>query len=309
MVQQVVKFCNGNTYPILGLGTWQSKPNEVTEAVKYAIDVGYRHFDCALVYGNESEVGLAIAAKIKEGVIKREDIFVTSKLWNTYHRPDLVEAGLKKTLNNFKLEYLDLYLMHSPMGFQPGDSPFPKDADGNFIDDGTDYIDTYRAMEDLVKKGLVKNIGISNFNSQQIERLLSNCTIKPVTNQIECHPYLVEKELSNFCNSKGILITAYSPFAKPGIRANEPTLLEDPKITTIATKYKKTAAQVVLRYQIQRGHLVIPKSITKSRIQENFNVFDFELSPEDMNTINGMDSNIRVCFSVENMKKHKHYPY
>ena len=105
-------------------------------------------------------------------------------------------------------------------------------------------------MEDLVKKGLVKNIGISNFNSQQIERLLSNCTIKPVTNQIECHPYLVEKELSNFCNSKGILITAYSPFAKPGIRANEPTLLEDPKITTIATKYKKTAAQVVLRYQV-----------------------------------------------------------
>ncbi len=307
-MQQVVKFYNGNTYPILGLGTWQSKPNEVTEAVKYAIDIGYRHFDCAAVYGNESELGVAIAAKIKEGVVKREDIFVTSKLWNTNHRPDLVEPALKKTLDNFKLEYLDLYLMHSPMEFQPGDNPFPRDADGNFITGDTDYIDTYRVMEDLLKKGLVKNIGISNFNPQQVERLLSNCTIKPVTNQIECHPYLTEKETSDFCNSKGILITAYSPLAKPGLRADEPKLLEDPKITAIATKYKKTPGQVVLRYQIQRGHLVIPKSVTKSRIQENFNIFDFELSPEDMSTINGMNSNTRVCFR-SGLMKHKYFPY
>ncbi|KOX80215.1 1,5-anhydro-D-fructose reductase [Melipona quadrifasciata] len=299
MAEQVVKFYNGNTYPILGLGTWQIKTTEANETVKYAIDVGYRHIDCASIFGNEYEVGLGIAAKIKEGVIKREDIFVTGKLWNTHHQPNLVEFGLKKTLQLINLEYLDLYLMHSPMGFQPGDIAFPKRRDGSIIEDGIDYIDTYRAMEGLVEKGLVKNIGISNFNCQQVERLLSNCTIKPVTNQIECHPYLIEKELSDFCNSKGILITAYCPLCKPGFSANEPNLLEDPKIIAVATKYKKTPAQVVLRYQTQRGHLVIPKSVTESRIQENFNIFDFELSPEDMNTINGMNSNTRVYVIFE----------
>ncbi|XP_060824947.1 aldo-keto reductase family 1 member B1-like isoform X1 [Bombus pascuorum] len=311
MAQQIVKFNNGNTCPILGLGTWQSKPNEVIQAVKDAIDIGYRHLDCAPVYGNEPEVGAAVAAKIKEGVIKREDIFITSKLWNTNHQPDLVEPALKKTLNNLGLEYLDLYLMHTPMGFKPGDDPFPKDADDKSINDDTDYVDTWHAMENLVKKGLVKNIGVSNFNYQQMERILSNCTIKPVTNQVECHPYLIEKKLSDFCNSKGVLITAYCPFAKPGLNVDEPVLLEDSKITALATKYKKTPAQVVLRYQIQRGHIVIPKSVTKSRIQENFNIFDFELSSEDMNTINSMNCNKRVGLRPENFRfnHHKYFPY
>ncbi|XP_033203327.1 aldo-keto reductase 1B-like [Bombus vancouverensis nearcticus] len=311
MAQQIVKFNNGNTCPILGLGTWQSKPNEVIQAVKDAIDIGYRHLDCAPVYGNEPEVGAAVAAKIKEGVIKREDIFITSKLWNTNHQPDLVEPALKKTLNNLGLEYLDLYLMHTPMGFKPGDDPFPKDADDKSINDDTDYVDTWHAMENLVKKGLVKNIGVSNFNYQQMERILSNCTIKPVTNQIECHPYLIEKKVCDFCNSKGVLITAYCPFAKPGLSVDEPVLLEDSTITALATKCKKTPAQVVLRYQIQRGHIVIPKSVTKSRIQENFNIFDFELSSEDMDTINSMNCNKRVGLRPENFRfsHHKYFPY
>ncbi|CAK9795121.1 Aldo-keto reductase family 1 member B10 [Anthophora plagiata] len=313
MAVPVVKFYNGNVYPILGLGTWKSKPNQVTQAVKDAIDIGYRHVDCAFVYENEKEVGEAIAAKIKEGVVKREDLFITSKLWNTFHKPELVETGLQKTLKNLGLQYLDLYLMHSPVAFPPGEEIFPKDDDGNLLTDDTDYVDTWLAMEKLVKKGLVKNIGISNFNQEQIERLLEKCTIKPVTNQVECHPYLTVKEDSDFCKSKGITITAYSPFASPDrsfAKPNEPLVLEDPTLTELAAKYKKSTAQIALRYQTQRGHIVIPKSVTKSRIQQNFEIFDFELSPKDMQSIDNLNRNRRVCYVPEGPHtNHKYFPY
>ncbi|XP_053977898.1 aldo-keto reductase family 1 member B1-like isoform X2 [Hylaeus volcanicus] len=310
MAQQTVKFNNGNTYPILGLGTWKSKPNEVTQAVKDAIDVGYRHIDCAYVYQNETEVGAAITTKIKEGVIKRENIFVTSKLWNTYHRPERVEPALRKTLSDLGLQYLDLYLMHSPMAFKDSDKIFPTDSDGNILIEDTDYLDTWHAMESLVEKGLVKNIGVSNFNSQQIERVLSNCKIKPVTNQVECHPYLNQKKLSDFCKTKGVTITAYSSFGapdRPNADQNEPRILEDPKIKEIAAKYKKSPAQIVLRHQVQWGHLVIPKSVTKSRIQENLDIFDFEINAEDMNALNDLNCNRRYISRV-GLQHHKYYP-
>ncbi|XP_054016546.1 aldo-keto reductase family 1 member B1-like isoform X1 [Hylaeus anthracinus] len=312
MAQQTVKFNNGNTYPILGLGTWKSKPNEVTQAVKDAIDVGYRHIDCAYVYQNETEVGAAITTKIKEGVIKRENIFVTSKLWNTYHRPERVEPALRKTLSDLGLQYLDLYLMHSPMAYKDGDKIFPTDSDGNILIEDTDYLDTWHAMESLVEKGLVKNIGVSNFNSQQIERVLSNCKIKPVTNQVECHPYLNQKKLSDFCKTKGVTITAYSSFGapdRPNADQNEPRILEDPKIKEIAAKYKKSPAQIVLRHQVQWGHLVIPKSVTKSRIQENLDIFDFEINAEDMNALNDLNCNRRYISRVGfRLQHHKYYP-
>ncbi|XP_053976342.1 aldo-keto reductase family 1 member B1-like [Hylaeus volcanicus] len=310
MTQKTVKFNNSNTYPMLGLGTWKSKPNEVTQAVKDAIDVGYRHIDCAHAYENEAEVGAAIAAKIKEGVIKREDIFVTSKLWNTYHRSERVEPALRKTLSNLGLQYLDLYLVHSPMAFKDGDKIFPTDSDGNLLIEDTDYLDTWHAMESLVEKNLVKNIGVSNFNSQQIERVLSNCKIKPVTNQVECHPYLNQQKLSDFCKTKGITITAYSSFGapdRPNADKNEPLILEDAKIKKIAAKYKKSAAQIILRHQIQWGHLVIPKSVTKSRIQENFDIFDFEINAEDMKALNDLNCNRRYTSSF-GPKHHKYYP-
>ncbi|XP_017792906.1 PREDICTED: aldose reductase-like [Habropoda laboriosa] len=280
MMVPSVKFNNGNLCPILGLGTWKSKPNEVTQAVKDAIDIGYRHLDCALFYENEKEVGEAIAAKIKEGVIKREDLFVTSKLWSTYHKPELVATGLQTTLNNLGLEYLDLYLMHSPVGFLPGKALVPKDAEGNILTDDTDYVDTWHEMEKLLKKGLVKNIGISNFNIEQIERLLQKSTIKPVTNQVECHPYLTIKKFSELNNSKGITITAYSPFAAPDRSSGDP------------------------------NEIVIPKSVTKSRIQENFDIFDFELSPKDMEAVDNLNRNRRVCFKRSGtIQNHKYFPY
>ncbi|XP_044259860.1 aldo-keto reductase family 1 member B1-like [Tribolium madens] len=306
-----VKFNNGQTFPIFGLGTWKSEPGKVTQAVKDAIDIGYRHIDCAHVYGNEKEVGEGIKAKIAEGVVKREDLYITSKLWNTFHRPDLVEPALKTTLKNLGLEYLDLYLIHWPFALKEGKELFPVDASGKTAYSDVDFVDTWKAMEAVCKKGLTKSIGISNFNKRQIERLLQHATIVPVTNQIECHPHLTQVKLSEFCKSKGILITAYSPLGspdRPWAKPDDPKLLDDPKIKKIAEKYKKTPAQVVLRYQVQRGHITIPKSITKSRIQENFNIWDFELTPQDIQTINSFDCNGRIC-PYDDSVTHKDHPF
>ena len=313
MGQETVKFNNGNTYPILGLGTWKSKPHEVTQAVKDAIDIGYRHFDCAPVYENEKEVGAGIASKIKEGVIKREDIFVTSKLWNSRHRPERVEPALRKTLSDLGLESLDLYLMHSPMAFKDGDVTFPTDSSGTILTEDVDYLDTWRAMEKVVEKGLAKSIGVSNFNAEQVARVLDNCKIKPVTNQVECHIYLNQTKLSEFCKSKGVTLTAYSCFGapdRPNANPNDPKILEDPKIKELAAKYNKSPAQIILRYLIQRGILVIPKSVTKSRIQENFNIFDFQINADDMNAINGLNCDNRLLISRSvSLKDYKYFPF
>lgn len=187
------------------------------QAVKDAIDAGYRHIDSAFAYGNENEVGAAVNAKITEGIIKRQDMFIVTKLWNTFHRPDLVQPSIEQSLKNFQMDYVDLYLMHMPMAHKEGSgSLFPSDPEtGKWIESDVDYVDTYKAMEELVKKGLTKSIGVSNFNKSQIERLLKNCTIPPVTNQVELHPYLSQHKLVDFCKDNGITVTAFSQFASP----------------------------------------------------------------------------------------------
>lgn len=306
-----VKLNNGLEIPILGLGTWKSEPGKVSQAVKDAIDVGYRHFDCAHVYQNEKEVGEGIKAKIAEGVVKREDIWVTSKLWNTDHHPEDVEKALRKTLSNLGLEYLDLYLIHWPHGFRRGDELFPVDKDGNQIFSDVDYVDTWKAMEQCVKKGLTRSIGVSNFNSKQVDRVLKSCTIKPVTNQVECHPYLTQKKLQKFCKDRGIVLTAYSPLGspdRPWAKPGEPTLLQLPGLKKIADKYKKSVGQILIRYQLQQGNIVIPKSVTKSRIIENFDVFDFPLDEDDLLTIDHFDRGLRFV-PIENCTSHPHYPF
>ncbi|KAJ8921996.1 hypothetical protein NQ315_008634 [Exocentrus adspersus] len=319
-----IKFNNGFNFPVLGLGTWknvapqaelfvfQSPPGQVTQAVKDAIDCGYRHIDCAHFYQNEHEVGEAIKQKISEGIVKRDDLFITSKLWCTYMKPSLVEPTLKRTLKNLDLEYLDLYLIHWPCALKEGDDLRPFGPDGEkFVFSDVDYVDTWKAMEEVHKKGLTKSIGVSNFNKRQLERLLQSATIVPATNQIECHPYLNQKKLIAYCKSKGITVTAYSPLGspdRPWAKPGDPILTQDPKIIAIAKKYNKTPAQVVLRYLIQIGTVPIPKSVTKSRIQENINVFDFELKPEDVAVIDTFDCNGRVCGFVEAFG-HPHHPF
>ncbi|KAL7289708.1 hypothetical protein TKK_0016430 [Trichogramma kaykai] len=307
-----IKFYNGNEIYAFGLGTWKSKPGEVTQAVKDAIDIGYRHIDCAHVYGNEKEVGEAIAAKIAEGVVKREDLFVTSKLWNTYHKRELVEVNLRKSLGDLGLDYLDLYLIHWPIAYKDGPENFPRDAAGGIVlAPEVDYLDTWKGMEDVLAKGLVKNIGVSNFNSEQLERLVKNSKVKPVTNQIECHAYLNQRKLSEFCKSKNIVITAYSPLGspdRPWAKPDDPKLMDDKKLIEISKKYNKSPAQILIRYQLDRGHVVIPKSVTKSRILENSQVFDFKLSKEDIDYIDTFDCNGRIC-PMTGCESSPHYPF
>jgi len=309
-----VTLNNGKTMPLLGLGTWKSAPGEVARAVEHALKVGYRHIDGAYLYANEKEVGEGIRAS----GVAREEIFVVSKLWNTKHNPEDVEVACRKTLDDLGLEYLDLYLIHWPHAYQRGDVPFPTNESGQVIyDESLHPTDCWLEMEKLVKKGLVKSIGVSNFNSVQIKDILEKGSIKPVTNQVECHPYLNQSKLLEFCQGHGITITAYSPLGspdRPWAPKGEVGLLDDPKIKEIADKYKKSSAQILIKWQIQRGVIVIPKSVNPGRIEENANIFDFKLTPEEMEVIDSFNRPdgrlIDPKIIIEKpVAVHKHYPF
>uniref|UniRef100_A0A671YWX9 NADP-dependent oxidoreductase domain-containing protein n=1 Tax=Sparus aurata TaxID=8175 RepID=A0A671YWX9_SPAAU len=294
---------HGNRIPLLGLGTYgdprTTPKGTALDCVKLAIDVGYRHFDGALVYYNEHEVGQAIREKIADGTVRRDDIFYCGKLWNTFHPPELVRPTLERTLKTLKLDYVDLYIIELPMAFKPGDEFYPKDQDGKYIYHHTDLCATWEALEACKDAGLVKSLGVSNFNRRQLELLLNKPGLKhkPVSNQVECNPYFTQPKLLEFCRQHDIVIVGYCPIGSSRdaswVNLKSPPMLEDEVLVSIGKKYNKSSAQVALRFNVQRGVVVIPKSFSPERIKHNFQIFDFSLTEEEMRAIEALNKNIR----------------
>ncbi|XP_056373643.1 aldo-keto reductase family 1 member C15-like [Hyla sarda] len=308
---------DGNKMPVIGLGTYAPAkfPKVLAEeATKVAIEVGYRHIDCAYLYGNEADVGRAMREKIADGTVRREDLFYTGKLWATFQTPDLVRPALERSLKSLQLEYMDLFIIHTPMEMKPGDDLFPVDDNGQFIIHNTDIRDTWEVMERCKDAGLVKSIGVSNFNRRQIELILNKPGLKykPVCNQVECHVYLNQRKLLDFCRSQDIVLVGYSVLGssrdEQWIDQNSPVVLEDPVLAAIAKKHNKTPAQVAVRYFLQLGVVVLAKSFNPKRIKENFQVFDFILPPEDMNDLDALNKNYRYV-PAEQFADHPKYPF
>jgi len=306
-----VALSSGAKMPLLGLGTWKSKAGQVEHAVEHALATGYRHIDCAAVYQNETEVGQALKAAFDKGV-KREDVWLTGKVWNNNHSSGRVRIGLAKTLKDLGVSYLDLFLIHWPYAFVQGDNMFPKDENGAMLyDESVDFTETWKAMEELVREGLVKHIGVSNFNHKQLLRLLEVATIKPEIVQVECHVYFNQHQLLEFAQKHGIVLTAYCPLGspdRPTAQSEHPVLLQDPTLLSLAKKYSKSPAQLLIRFQIERKVSVIPKSVSDHRIEENFNVFDFHIAQEDMVTLLELNRNYRYNPQTRDVKT-KDFPF
>lgn len=265
-----ITFYNGNEMPIVGLGTFRVENNdECAASVKHAIENGYTHIDTAMIYENEDKVGQGIAEGLASTGLKRSDLFITSKLWlDDYGRQNVADA-YETSLNKLGLDYLDLYLMHWP---------------------GTDealMIDTWQGMEDLYKNDKVKNIGVSNFNIEHLEALLAQVSIKPVINQVEFHPYLLQSSLNRYLEVQNIHMESWSPLMNAQI-------LEDKTVNAVANEVGKSPAQVIIRWNIEHGVVVIPKSVTPSRIEENINVFDFALTAEQIEKLDNLNEERRI---------------
>ena len=265
-----IKFYNGHTMPKVGLGTFRVENNDdCTKAVKYAIENGYRSIDTAMVYGNEEKVGQGIKEGLESAGLKREDLFITSKLWLEDYGRENVEQAYENSLKRLDLDYLDLYLMHWP---------------------GTNealMIDTWQGMEDLYKQERVKNIGVSNFNVDHFEALLAQVSIKPVINQVEFHPYLTQKELRQYLDVQNIVMESWSPLMNAQI-------LDDEVVNQVAQEVGQTPAQVIIRWNEQHQVVTIPKSVTPHRIDENLNILDFELNDDQMKKLDDLNQNKRI---------------
>ena len=287
-------FRNGDEFPAIGLGTWLSKKNEVYDAVLEAIRIGYRHIDCAYIYQNEAEIGQALHYALSTGMVKREDLFITSKLWNSDHTPERVEVAIRKSLADLQLDYLDLYLIHWPVAFKPHHEQ-AKDASDLLSLQEVPLNSTWEAMEKVQKSGLTKHIGVSNFNIPKLNLLLKNGKVAPEVLQVELHPYFQQIELLDFCHTNHILVTAYSPLGSRHLVKSEAGLAQEPIIIKAAKKHACTPAQILLAWGMQRGTAVIPKSVNALRIQENFDSQNIELDAVDFIEIATLERNLRVA--------------
>lgn len=261
-INDTTELSNKIRMPWLGYGTYKASGKELIEGVQFALSIGYRLIDTAEMYDNEEEIGKAI----KESGIPRNEIFITSKVWNTNQGYENTLKSFNNSLKRLNVDYLDLYLIHWPVSGK--------------------YIETWKALEKLYRDGKVRAIGVSNFLIHHLQNIMDKCEIVPMVNQIEFHPHLVQKDLLNFCKINKIQLEAWSPLMRGRIN-------EIPEIVEIAKKYNKTPAQIVLRWDLQHEVVTIPKSVHKERIKENANIFDFELSEIDMKIIDGLDQNIR----------------
>jgi D-xylose reductase len=297
----------GARLPKLGFGFWKVEQDQTADVCYSAIDVGYRHLDCACDYGNEVEVGQGIAKAIKDGLCDREDLWVTSKLWNTYHAAEHVLPACEKSLQDLGLDYLDLYLIHFPIAqrYVPIEKRYPPgwffdpDAANPVIEEARVPVsETWQAMEELAKSGLVRNIGICNFGTSQIRDLLTYASIRPAVLQVETHPYLTQEKLLRYCQQERIAYTAFSPLGAQsyfslGMADPSEAVMQHPVVSQIAEAVGKTVAQVLLRWGVQRGTSVIPKTSSRERMIENINVFDFELTDDQMQAISALDQGRR----------------
>ncbi len=298
---------NDGQMPLIGLGLWKIDKAQVADVVVEAIRAGYRHLDSACDYGNEQQVGEGIRRALDEGLCTREELWVTSKLWNTYHHPDHVVMAMDQTLHDLGLEYLDLYLVHFPIAleFVPFETRYPPE----WIHDPADELpmmkpaavplhETWQAMETLVDTGLARHIGVCNFGVSLLRDMLNYARIAPAVLQVESHPYLTQEKLMRFCAQEDIAVTAFSPLAalsylELDMADASESVLQQPAVLNIATRVGKTPAQVVLRWGVQRGNSIIPKTSKTARLIENASLFDFELTDQDMAQISALNRHQR----------------
>ncbi|XP_022120073.2 aldo-keto reductase AKR2E4 isoform X1 [Pieris rapae] len=300
---------DGNKIPAVALGTSLGHladgtrvlpvNHSLAQAVQWALEDGYRHIDTASLYKVEDEVGLGIRNYVRDSRVDRRDIYVTTKLWNDAHERDEVRPALKKSLEELGLDYVDLYLMHYPMAYK---------KDGNISQ--TDYVETWKGLENVKEANLTKSIGVSNFNLSQMQRLWERSRIKPAVLQIEVNPTITQNELVNWCNDRGVVVMAYSPFGAILGRKKDapPPRADDPILMKIAEKYNKTVPQVLLRYLLDRKLVAIPRSTNKDRIKQNIDLMDFSLTSEEVEELSSFNSNYRLRTPAK-WYPHPHFPF